>query len=230
MIQDEFLDMAENLREMKGQTVESKHLFNVNIMNVIWRMMSGSRSVYFSFTSCWANRQSSLYGHQNSLERIKLMIPWAWGVIISQYPPQVRSVKISTFTYRFDLKDEAQKKRLQDMDKIFTDFGPNINNPVMFRAMMLPRHDVFEQRLGYDSTYYMQYCPDWDIFIHDCITIIKDKSLVWENRRVIWSVLKLGGIHIWRPQNFRICWPPSLIVRILCTVCPQIWGLFDSLT
>ena len=52
MIQDEFLDMAENLREMKGQTVESKHLFNVNIMNVIWRMMSGSRSVYFSYTSC----------------------------------------------------------------------------------------------------------------------------------------------------------------------------------
>ena len=25
------------------------------------------------------------------------------------------------------------------MDKIFTDFGPNINNPVMLRAMLLPR-------------------------------------------------------------------------------------------
>ena len=46
MIRDEFLDMAENLRGMEGQEVESKHLFNVNIMNIIWRMMSGSRSVY----------------------------------------------------------------------------------------------------------------------------------------------------------------------------------------
>ena len=36
------------------------------------------------------------------------------------------------------------------MDKIFTDFGPNLNNPVMLRAMMLPRHGVFGQRLGYD--------------------------------------------------------------------------------
>ena len=46
MIRDEFLDMAENLRAMEGQEVESKHLFNVNIMNIIWRMMSGSRSGY----------------------------------------------------------------------------------------------------------------------------------------------------------------------------------------
>ena len=38
------------------------------------------------------------------------------------------------------------------MDKIFTDFGPNINNPVMLRAMMLPRHGVFEQRIGYNSS------------------------------------------------------------------------------
>ena len=34
------------------------------------------------------------------------------------------------------------------MDKIFTDFGPNLNNPVMLRAMMLPRHNVFELMFG----------------------------------------------------------------------------------
>ena len=51
MIRDEFLDMAENLRGMEGQEVESKHLFNVNIMNVIWRMMSGSRKVTFTSAS-----------------------------------------------------------------------------------------------------------------------------------------------------------------------------------
>ena len=43
MIREEFLDMAENLRSVEGQVVESQHLFNINIMNVIWRMMSGSR-------------------------------------------------------------------------------------------------------------------------------------------------------------------------------------------
>ena len=34
----------------------------------------------------------------------------------------------------------------------------------------------------------------------------------------------LEGFYIWCPQNFQIVWqsPPPLVVRILCTVCPQI--------
>ena len=35
---------------------------------------------------------------------------------------------------------------------------------------------------------------------------------------------EIGGFNIWRPQHFRIFLPP--FVRILCTVYPQMWGIF----
>ena len=47
IIREEFLDMAEKLRGAEGRELGSAHLFNVNVMNVIWRMMSGSRFGYF---------------------------------------------------------------------------------------------------------------------------------------------------------------------------------------
>ena len=47
IIREEFLDMAEKLRGAEGRELGSAHLFNVNVMNVIWRMLSGSRFGYF---------------------------------------------------------------------------------------------------------------------------------------------------------------------------------------
>ena len=67
------------------------------------------------------------------------------------------------FPNRFDLKDEAQRKRLQDMDKIFTDFGPNLNNPVMLRAMMLPRQDEFELMLYFEQNH--QAPGDYEVLL-----------------------------------------------------------------
>ena len=43
IIREEFLDIAENLRSMDGLEVETKQLFNLNVVNVLWRMMTGSR-------------------------------------------------------------------------------------------------------------------------------------------------------------------------------------------
>lgn len=43
IIRQEFLDIADNLRSMDGLEVETKQLFNLNVVNVLWRMMTGSR-------------------------------------------------------------------------------------------------------------------------------------------------------------------------------------------
>ena len=43
IIREEFLDIADNLRTMDGLEVETKQLFNLNVVNVLWRMMTGSR-------------------------------------------------------------------------------------------------------------------------------------------------------------------------------------------
>ena len=43
IICEEFHDMAENLRSMDGLEIETKQLFNLNVVNVLWRMITGSR-------------------------------------------------------------------------------------------------------------------------------------------------------------------------------------------
>ena len=43
MIRDECLCLAERLRSMDGLEVETKQLFNLSVMNILWRMISGSR-------------------------------------------------------------------------------------------------------------------------------------------------------------------------------------------
>ena len=43
IIKEEFLAMAEDLRSKIGQDVETKQLFNLYVMNVLWNMMTGSR-------------------------------------------------------------------------------------------------------------------------------------------------------------------------------------------
>ena len=43
IIREEFLDIADSLRSVDGLEVETKQLFNLNVVNVLWRMMTGSR-------------------------------------------------------------------------------------------------------------------------------------------------------------------------------------------
>ena len=43
MIRDECLCLAERLRSMDGLEVDTKQLFNLSVMNILWRMISGSR-------------------------------------------------------------------------------------------------------------------------------------------------------------------------------------------
>ena len=43
IIKEEFHSMAEDLRSKIGQDVETKQLFNLYVMNVLWNMMTGSR-------------------------------------------------------------------------------------------------------------------------------------------------------------------------------------------
>ena len=45
MIRMEVTDLADYLRSVKDQEVETKQLFNFYIMNIMWCMMSGSRRV-----------------------------------------------------------------------------------------------------------------------------------------------------------------------------------------
>ena len=45
MIRMEVTDLADYLRSVKYQEVETKQLFNFYIMNIMWCMMSGSRRV-----------------------------------------------------------------------------------------------------------------------------------------------------------------------------------------
>ena len=52
MIRLEVTDLADHLRSVKGQEVETKQLFNFYVMNILWRMMSGSRYVLGGQARC----------------------------------------------------------------------------------------------------------------------------------------------------------------------------------
>ena len=45
MIRDECLCLADSLRAMDGLEVDTKELFNLSVMNILWRMISGSRCI-----------------------------------------------------------------------------------------------------------------------------------------------------------------------------------------
>ena len=49
MIRDECLCLAENLRSLDGLEVDTKQLFNLSVMNILWRMISGSRYTILEF-------------------------------------------------------------------------------------------------------------------------------------------------------------------------------------
>ena len=48
--------------------------------------------------------------------------------------------------YRYDLKDKSQLKRLEEVERLVSEFGPT--NPSFIYSVMLPK--FLRQRLGFD--------------------------------------------------------------------------------
>ena len=61
IIKEEFLAMAEDLRSKIGQDVETKQLFNLYVMNVLWNMMTGSRWEYVLLSVQFENKTQPLF-------------------------------------------------------------------------------------------------------------------------------------------------------------------------
>ena len=70
IIKEEFLAMADELRSKIGQDVETKQLFNLYVMNVLWNMMTGSRCELVLLSVKFENKTQPLIVFIISLDSI----------------------------------------------------------------------------------------------------------------------------------------------------------------
>ena len=69
----------------------------------------------------------------------------------------------SSTIFRFDLKDNSQIKRLQSLDKIICEFGPQ--SPTMVNSMIFP--EFVAKKLGFDTVYRMRELFDFFRELYD---------------------------------------------------------------